>query len=52
MLQPTDTERLSHKEGSKDGASSSLKRGNRISFLGELDAGGIWNRRDIIGMGE
>ena len=44
MLQSTDPEKLSNKERSIENAWISLERGNRIDFVGRLEACGDGNR--------
>lgn len=39
MLQPTHTERLSNKEGSRGNDWISLGRGYRIDYVGRLEVG-------------
>ena len=49
-MQPTDSERLSNKEGSKD-TWVSLERGNRIDCEGRLGWGEHADRRNQVGQG-
>ena len=46
MLQSTDPERLSNKEGLRGDAKISQGRGNRINFEGGLGACEVGNRRN------